>query len=217
VEARYIVFTGILSGFSSFFGCLMLCYCSQAKAEAPPDWMLRTRSPVWAFDPSEPVRLVAYESDFRIRLGERFRVQIGLCNLSDQAIWIPRERFFSQHLRSPEGEFPSCVVEILNERGDAQGFVDASIAILEQRGPLTGRDFHVIEPGSCVTLSHPMQNWRPKAPGTYTVRITLDTRGPIPEAWDGLLDRVDPSAFLSLEAMPQRLYVSNPLKIVVER
>jgi len=216
VEVRYLVFTGSLSGFSSLFGCLLLCYCAQVKAESPPDWMLRAHDSVWALDSKEPVRLVAYESEFRIHRGERFWIQIALCNLSDQPIWLPSERFFTQHQRAPNGEFPSFVVEILNERGETQSFVDESDVPLIRQAPLTSRDFHVIEPGSFVSLRHPMMNWTPKAPGTYTVRATLDTRGPIPEAWDSLLDAVDPSAIDGLEAMPQRRYISNPLKIVVE-
>jgi hypothetical protein len=61
-----------------------------------------------------------------------------------------------------------------------------------------------------------MLNWKATAPGTYTVRVVLDTRIPVPRASESLLEGIDPSAIPCLIAMPQRRYVSNPVKIVVE-
>jgi hypothetical protein len=148
------------------------------------------------------------------KVGEPLPVGFALRNIfSDKIQILPT-------LSGSTSRYPRYVIEVVDGKGQIQKPKPTSG--LGLGNPLNKRDFVTLESGEETdpfgpgSFGHPMVEWVPEHPGTYTLVAVYDATGDIPDAWVGSERRMDAEVQRLLETMPRGRIVSNRLTIVVE-
>lgn len=216
MDPRIGIVTGILSGIAAFSGTLLVFYCSViANFRDPHDLTTSIEVIEKNFDTPDQLKLTATISASAVTVGDPFDVEFRLHNESGRRIYLPNLYFFMCRKRSRGGHRPSCIVEIQDEEGRIQKYVAPGV-MCGTHDPLRPESFSGLDVGESRVITHNMAGWRPGAPGVYTYRMALDTRGEIPDCWSYEGEVVDPNVLSMLRTLPQGFFVSNPVTVIVE-
>jgi hypothetical protein len=215
MDPRTAVATGILSGMAAVLGMLLVFYCGVVKNRYEPrDYTEFIDEDDGATDLPPSLKLVGSPAMTPALTGRPCGVEFRLHNLTAVPVAIPGTPYFSPRYRTWKGDLPSCLVEILDEEGTRQPYV-RRWTMCGNRDPLTAEAFATIPPGGSLALVHSMLSWVPTRPGTYRVRMALDTRWNSPRDWGDFQSQPERNAIPLLRRLPQGVFVSEPVTVVV--
>ncbi|RPH39457.1 MAG: hypothetical protein EHM91_12365 [Planctomycetota bacterium] len=200
---------------TAFLGTLLVFYCGVLMNRYNPrDYteFIDESEAATGIPPS--LEIVGSPPAVVIPSGTPSPVEFRIQNLTGGSVLIPRSDFFSPRVRTWRGNLPSCLVEIRDEEGKPQPYVSRMI-VCGLRDPLTPGDFITIPMGGSTVLTHRKLPWMPPGPGTYSLRMALDTRWASFSNWGDFQSAPDPKALPLLKQMPKGVFVSEPVTVVV--
>lgn len=128
--------------------------------------------------PAPPLELVAVVPRSRIRLGETPAVAFVLRNRTAKPVLYLPDLDDSERGR----RYPKIAASVTDGRGSAHA--PPSRVYCGFMNPIDRTDFQTLPPGGrSAPIGHPYAEWKPPAPGVYTIELAYDSDPADPGQW----------------------------------